>query len=72
MVRVRVSKHNTAPVPQHTPGQKHTVLPVPLSFPNYSLGQDGVPLKKQGEPETQTEEQEVTVQEGPGFGTASG
>ena len=33
MVRVRVSKCNTAPVPQHTPGQKHTVLPIPLSFP---------------------------------------
>ena len=33
MVRVWVSKCNTAPVPQHTPGQKHTVLPVPLSFP---------------------------------------
>ena len=33
MVRVRVSKCNTTPVPQYTPGQKHTVLPVPLSFP---------------------------------------
>ena len=33
MVRVQVSKCNTAPIPQHTPGQKHMVLPIPLSFP---------------------------------------
>ena len=38
----------------------------------YALAQDGVPLEQQGEPKTQTEEQEVTVQEGLGFGTASG
>ena len=36
----------------------------------YALAQDGVPLEQQGEPKTQAEEQEVTVQEGPGFGMA--
>ena len=38
----------------------------------YALAQDGVPLEQQGEPETQTEEWEVTVQEGLGFGMVSG
>ena len=38
----------------------------------YALAQDGVPLEQQGEPETQAEEREVTVQEGPGFSMASG
>ena len=38
----------------------------------YALAQDGVSPEQQGEPETQTEEREVTVQEGPGFGMASG
>ena len=38
----------------------------------YALAQDGVPLEQQGEPETQTEEWEVTVQEEPGFSMASG
>ena len=38
----------------------------------YTLSQDGVPPEQQGEPETQIEEQEVAVQEGLGFGTASG
>ena len=38
----------------------------------YALAQDGVPLKQQGEPKTQIEEQGATVQEGLGFSTASG
>ena len=38
----------------------------------YALAQDSVPPEHQGEPETQIEEQEVAVQEGLGFGTASG
>ena len=27
---------NTTPIPQHTPGRKHTVLPIPLSFPTWN------------------------------------
>ena len=38
----------------------------------YALAQDGVALEQQGEPETQTEEWEATVQEEPGFSTACG
>ena len=38
----------------------------------HALAQDSVPLEQQGEPETQTEEQEVTVQEELGFSMASG
>ena len=38
----------------------------------YALAQDSVPPEQQGEPETQIEEWEVTVQEGPGFSMASG
>ena len=45
---MRVSKHNTTPVPQCTPGQKHMVLPVPLSFPTITIDADPEDLLAQG------------------------
>ena len=38
----------------------------------YALAQDSVPPEQQGEPKTQIEEWEVTVQGGLGFGMTSG
>ena len=38
----------------------------------YTLAQDGVPLEQHGEPETKADKWKVTVQEEPGFSTASG
>ena len=38
----------------------------------YALAQDSESIDQQGEPKSQTEEQEATMQEEPGFSMASG